>query len=117
MVEVFFPPWFFEIRLFEIRLFGIGLLGVGLLSSCAGTSPKGEYVLSSVALENAQNSQASRWASDLMSKAREYYKIAVRFFEERNYTQAKKYFDLSRRYSEKAEVRSRIKKYKRGELL
>lgn len=99
------------------RALFLSILGIIFLSSCAGIPPKSEYVLSHVALERAKNSQADRWASDLMFKSQEYYKKAIQFFEERNYTQAKKYFNLSRLYSEKAEVHSRIKKYKLGEVL
>lgn len=94
--------------------FYVFLLG---LSSCAGTPPKKEYILSYAALNNAKEAEAEKLSSNLMLKAKKLYKLALSYYQEREYSKAKQYFNLSRIYSEKAELRARVIKYKKGEVL
>lgn len=87
------------------------------LISCAGAPPKNEYVLTLTALENAKRAQADRLEPKLSYQSKMLYEKALNFYKERNYDKAKEYFIKSRFLAEKAELRARIKKYKKGEII
>lgn len=100
----------------QALFFSIFVLSINLIS-CAGTPPKEEYVLSLTALENARKAESNKLAPKLLYRADLFYEKALNLYEERNYSKAKEYFDKSRYYSENAELKARIIKYKKGEFL
>ncbi len=85
--------------------------------ACAGVPPKNEYVLAITAIDNAKRAQAERLEPKLSFQYKKTYEKALNFFDERNYDKAKEYFIKSRFLAEKAEVRARVKKYKKGEIV
>ena len=92
------------------------VLSAGLIS-CAGVPPNNEYVLSLTALENAKRAQAEQLEPKLSYQSKQLYEKALSYYQERNYEKAKEFFIKSRFLAEKAEVRARIKKYKKGEII
>lgn len=87
------------------------------LISCAGVPPNNEYVLSLTALENAKRAQADQLEPKLSYQSKKLYEEALGYYQERNFEKAKEFFIKSRFVAEKAEVRARIKKYKKGEII
>lgn len=87
------------------------------LISCAGVPPKEDYVFALTALENAKKAQVDKLEPKLDYQAKKLYELALKFYEERNYTKAKEYFIKTRYVAEKAEIRARVKKYKNGEIV
>ncbi len=87
------------------------------LISCAGLPPKDEYVLTVTALENAKRAQADSLEPKLSYQAKMLYEQALRYYNERNYDKARELFMKSRFIAEKAELRARVKKYKKGEIV
>ncbi len=87
------------------------------LISCAGVPPKEDYVFAITALENAKKAQVDKLEPKLDYQSKKLYEIALKFYEERNYTKAKEYFIKTRIIAEKAETKARIKKYKNGEIV
>lgn len=85
------------------------------LTSCAGKPPLTEYVLSNVALDSAKEAEASKLAKKLFYKSQALYNEALRFYEERQYNKAKELFNESRYWAEKAQLKARVIKHKKGE--
>lgn len=93
------------------------VLFLNLAVNCAGVPPKEEYVLALTALENAKKAQVDKLQPKLSYRSKKFYELALKYYEERNYTKAKEYFIKTRFIAEKAELRARIKKYKNGEIV
>lgn len=81
-----------------------------LLVGCVTVEkPDDEYNLARTALESTRDCEGNRHALKYLILAEKNYKKAVGFYKDRDYDNARKYFLLSRKYSEKTEDISRIK--------
>ena len=76
---------------------------------CAGRPPFLEYTLAHSALQSAQTTKSDRHAALYWTKASRYYKQGKRTFSSRDYMAAKRFFNESIKWSEKAENLSRYK--------
>ena len=84
--------------------------------SCAGPKPYQDYILSQAALGKAKSSGAESFAKSYWYKAEKSYLKAQRHYKLNENTEAGQYFRLSRKYAEKAEMLTRLKKFKSGEV-
>ena len=102
---------------FLLNLVILILTFVFILSCSTITLPTQEYVLARSAMESAQEFDAERLAPVIFQEAQDYYKRAERFYNEKEFEQARINFINARKSAEKAETTSRIKKAKTGEVL
>ena len=87
-------------------------------ASCTSvTLPIQEYSLARSAFESAEQNDAERLAPVAFQQAQQYYKLAEQFYEDRQFEEARMNFIKARKFAEKAESLSRIKKSKTGEVL
>lgn len=99
------PPLVLFLLLFFLQSF---------CASCASTSsPDKEYAVAFSALEDAQAFSADSPSSYL--KARRLYRKGVSMYNKEDYTEAKNLFEKSVQFSEKTELRGRIKKVREVE--
>ena len=91
------------------------LLLLGIFTSCAGDPPTRDYVLARSALQAAKSHEAQRFAPSQLTQAEQAYKAGEKAYLDESYTTAKEQFNMSRKLAEKAEVVSRVQKYKSGE--
>ena len=85
------------------------------LWGCAGPKPIEDYVLSQAALKAAKDAGASSYASGYWFKAELSFRKAVKLYKNSSNSEAQVYFVRSRKYAERAEVLTRLKKFKSGE--
>ena len=74
-----------------------------------------EYVLSRTAIDAAEDSGAGSYAPGYWYKAEQYYSKAVKLYKLNSNNEARKHFIKARRYAEKAEIITRLKKFQSGE--
>lgn len=79
--------------------------------------PIQEYSLAKTAMEYAEKNDGERLAPILFQQAQQTYKQAVKFYEDRNYDEARSLFIKARKLAEKSENAARVKKAKTGEVL
>ncbi|MCB0406990.1 MAG: DUF4398 domain-containing protein [Bdellovibrionales bacterium] len=89
------------------------LLGAGLVS-CAGPKPYDDYALAYVALRAAKDAEASRYSPGYWSKAERLYRDGQQAYKENSNERAKKFFIESKKFAEKAENVTRLKKFQSG---
>lgn len=88
------------------------------LSGCATVVlPIQEYSLAKTALDAAEKNDGERLAPILFQQAQQTYHQAVKYYENRDYEEAKVLFIKARKLAEKSESAARIKKAKTGEVL
>jgi ABC-type uncharacterized transport system auxiliary subunit len=103
--------------LFQLRR-NFLLLLVVFLGGCVLTQPPvEEYTLAKVALDSAKAVEAPRHSSGYYHQAEEAYRKGKEFFEDRDYTDAKKQFLKAKSAAEKAENSARLIRHKNGEVL
>jgi hypothetical protein len=99
------------------RLLALGLGWITFLiltSACAGPKPYEDYALAYVALEAAKSAEASRYSPGNWSKAERLYREGQQAYNDNSNKHAKKLFQLSMSYAEKAENVTRLKKFQTG---
>lgn len=82
----------------------------GFLLSCAGNHPIEDYALASHALQMAKKVKANVYAKGLWYRGQMNFQRAEVYLRERNFDKAKLFFNESRKYCEKAELLSRLKR-------
>lgn len=87
---------------------------IGLCSCVTVERPADEYNLAKAALDSAKDYEGNRYAMKYLILAERNYKKAVAFYKDRDFDNAKKYFLLSKKYSEKTEDTSRMKQLEGG---
>ena len=80
-----------------------------LLTACAGKPPFLEYTISQKALKSARKVNADKNATTYWLKALNYYQRAEKRFQDRDYIPARRFFNESIKWAEKAENLSRFK--------
>ena len=95
----------------------ISLLSIVFAGCTSVTLPIQEYALARSAFESALHNDAERLAPVIFQQAQQVYKYAERLYEDREYEDARLQFIRARKYAEKAESLSRLKKSKTGEVL
>jgi len=89
-----------------------------LLFSCQTIpEPVDDYTLARAALEAARDVQAARYSPGLWHQAENFYKQGQYYYREKDWAQAKSFFQKSRISAEKAENSSRLIRQKTGEVL
>ncbi len=97
-------------------IFKLGsLFIVGALFGCVGPAPILQYNLAQEALFRAEKAGAQKFAAGRWHKANRFYKKAQKYYSDRDYNEAFRYFEKSRKVSEAAENLTRVKKFKIGE--
>lgn len=96
----------------NLTLLSLLILLVGCVTPPA---PYEEYSLARTAINAAQEADASRFASGLWYKAEENYRNGQKAYREAEFAKAKKFFEVSIQYSERAENATRLKKFKSGD--
>lgn len=84
--------------------------------ACAGPKPYRQYVISQTALERARSAGAESYAKAYWYKAESSYQKAQKHYKLNENIEAGKFFNISRKYSEKAEMLTRLKKFKSGDI-
>ncbi len=79
------------------------------LIACAGKPPFLEYTIAQKALKSAHKVNADKSAISLWVRASRYYQRAEQQFQDRDYISARRYFNESIKWAEKAENLSRFK--------
>ena len=77
--------------------------------SCASTLPNKDYTLAHSALLTAKQFSADKLATKYYSKGLILYKKAVAAYKQKDYEKASLFFEDSIKFSEKAELKARIK--------
>lgn len=86
-----------------------------VLTGCvAGPKPYSEYSLAFVALDAAKRAEAPRYASGYWTKAESLYRQGEQAYKVNDNTAAQEYFQQARKYAEKAENATRLKKFQSG---
>ena len=83
---------------------------------CVGNPPILEYNLAKKALKEANSHNAKKFAPGLWYKASQAYQKAEGQYSSREYDEASDNFNTALKAAEKAELKARIKKQKRGEV-
>lgn len=81
---------------------------------CAGPKPYEEYALAYVALRSAKKAEASRYSPGYWSKAERLYREGQQSYKDNTNEKAKKLFMASKKYAEKAENVTRLRKFQTG---
>lgn len=89
----------------------IALMGV----SCAGPAPIQEYTYARTAIEAAKLSGAAKHSPGLWFKANEVYRKGQRAYKDRYFKEAREYLLNAKKYAEKAENSTRLKKFDSGD--
>lgn len=82
---------------------------------CVGAPPNDDYAIANVALGSAREINAPKYAPGLFRQAEEYYRQALADYEERRYASARANFLRARKFAEKAENYSAIKRSEAGD--
>lgn len=85
-----------------------------ILASCAGSPPLKEQAKAHIAKKYAKENGALKNSPKNYRKALSLLKYADDLFEDRVYKKSKKIYVYSRKYFEKAELRSRLINIKKG---
>ncbi|MCB0349593.1 MAG: DUF4398 domain-containing protein [Bdellovibrionales bacterium] len=92
----------------------IGLFNL-TLGACVGPAPLEDYTLAYTSLEAARAARASKFAPGYLNQAEDYYRQALVDFEDRRYKEARDNFTRARKFAEKAENYTVLKKAETGE--
>ena len=84
-------------------------------ASCAGPAPYEEYTYARTALDAARSSGAAKYAPGLWFKADEAYRKGAKAYKDRYFKEARDYLINARKYAEKAENSTRLKKFESGD--
>lgn len=85
------------------------------MNACVGLPPIEEYNLAHLAINTAKAAGGEKYNPGIINQAEETYQQALKLYGNREYEKAKEEFIRSRKLAEKAEVRTRVKKYELGE--
>lgn len=85
------------------------------LNACVGIPPIEDYNLAHLAINAAKSAGGEKYTPGMVNQAEETYQQALVFYDNREYEEAKEYFIKCRKIAEKAEVRTRVRKYELGE--
>jgi hypothetical protein len=103
------------IRVLLVFVMIAGLLG---LSGCASApDPIKEYTLARAAIEAARVVEAARYSPGYWHQAVESYRRGKIYYDDHDFTEAKKEFDRARVSAERAENTARLIRQKNGEVL
>ena len=80
-----------------------------MLGACSGRPPFLEYTLARTAIQSASRARAKQNAKLQWMKAMGYYHKGEENFNDRHYMSARRFFNESMRWAEKAENISRLK--------
>lgn len=89
---------------------------VGSQVACVGAPPVDDYNLAQTALNSARIAGAPRFAAGYLARATDSYKLAQRFYEERDYERARVAFRQAKLFAERAENLSALKRAQTGEV-
>ena len=89
--------------------FFLSVVFLCLLSACSGRPPFLEYTLARTAIQSANHVKAKQNAKLQWMKAMNYYHKGEERFNGRHYRSARRFFNESMRWAEKAENISRLK--------
>ena len=92
----------------------LSLIAVGLSIGCVSPPPVEDYNLARAAIRAAKTQKAQQFAPGLWHEAEVSYRRAKGYYSDREYAKAEKHFLRTIRYAEKAETKSRIKRYQGG---
>jgi PBP1b-binding outer membrane lipoprotein LpoB len=99
------------------RVLLVFLLGLVFASCATGPAPIEEFTLARAAIEAAKSVEAARLSPDYWHQAEDFYQIAQRLYDEREFEKSRIEFIRSRIAAEKAETASRLLRQKNGEVL
>lgn len=91
----------------------LGLLGC---VSCVGAPPVEDYNIASTALNSARIAGAPRFAAGYLARATDSYKLAQKFYEDRDYERARTALRQAKLFAERAENLSALKRAQTGEV-
>ena len=91
------------------------LLSIFVGVGCAGPKPIEEIVLAKAAMQAARQVGAQSVAPGFYHKSEESYRLGSIALKGNYNNEAKRYFVKARRYAEKAENATRLKKFRSGE--
>ena len=99
-----------------MKLFWSWILTLSLfLIGCVGPAPIRDYNLAHTAIQAAKKAGAANYAPTALTSATNNFQEAEEKYKIREYEKAKRLFKTARRFAEKAENKTRIKKFKTGE--
>ena len=87
---------------------------IAALFGCAGPKPYDDYAIAYSAIKAAQSAEASRYSPGYWSKAERLYREGQQAYADNSNERAKKLFQLSVKYAEKAENVTRLRKFQTG---
>lgn len=86
------------------------------IGACAGPRPLKDFTLARTAIESARRVEAGRLAPKYWNKAGLHYRNGIYYFKQNLRSKAQEQFVKSRKFAEKAENQSRIKKFQTGDI-
>jgi hypothetical protein len=88
-----------------------------LLTGCVTYIPVDEYNIARAAYEAARDADAARYAPALWFNTEQSYRLAQRFFKERNFASARAKFNQAKAFAEQAENASRLARHQSGDAV
>ena len=79
------------------------------LTHCISTAPHKDFVIAKTALSRAKKFQVDKLYPNTYTKADDFYRKAVSFYNQENYEEAQTYFQESIKWAEKAELKARLR--------
>ena len=79
------------------------------LTHCASTGLHKDFVIAKTALSRAKKFQADKLYPNTYTKADNFYRKAVSFYNQENHEESQTYFQESIKWAEKAELKARLK--------
>mgnify|MGYP006448723905 CR=1 FL=1 len=84
------------------------------LIGCAAPKPYKEYTLARAAIQAAEQAEAGKHASGYWHKAEQEYRAGEKHFERNENEDAREAFKSAKKFAEKAENVTRLKKFQSG---
>lgn len=85
------------------------------LAACIGPAPIKAYNQAHVAVQQAEKSGAQKYSPGLLDQAQDFYDRAEQSYKAKEYPQAYNLFRKAIETAEKAELKTRVKKFDSGE--
>ncbi len=100
-----------------LKLFSLAILIGAALVGCASAPPISEYSLARTAIQSAKEFESPKYASGFWYKAEQHYLSGQKAFKENDFALARDNFIQARRFAERAENITRLKRFQTGEAL
>lgn len=90
---------------------------IGIVGCQTAPRPLEEYTFARTAIEAAKSAEAAKHSPGFWSQAEEAYTQGQKYYADREWDNARKFFIISRKNAEKAENSARLKRAKSGDIL